>query len=192
MYKYGRGMWKNIESGNELSWVIGNGIGGYANHTVAGGGAQAFHGYLIASLNAPVNRKLILTRTQEQIIINDREYDLTSQQYIGTSKDGQEYLEQFILDTVPEYYYSIEDVSIKKTISIEYGHNTVAVCYEIENGSEDAILKVVPLFNYREAGETSERGDLKFDVKTSGKILTLIPEKDKNIKIDLYTSEGDF
>lgn len=42
MYKYGRGMWKNIESGNELSWVIGNGIGGYANHTVAGGGAQAF------------------------------------------------------------------------------------------------------------------------------------------------------
>ena len=70
MYKYGRGMWKNIESGNELSWVIGNGIGGYANHTVAGGGAQAFHGYLIASLNAPVNRKLILTRTQEQIIFN--------------------------------------------------------------------------------------------------------------------------
>ena len=192
MYKYGRGMWKNIESGNELSWVIGNGIGGYANHTVAGGGAQAFHGYLIASLNAPVNRKLILTRTQEQIIINDREYDLTSQQYIGTSKDGQEYLEQFILDTVPEYYYSIEDVSIKKTISIEYGHNTVAVCYEIENGSESATLKVVPLFNYREAGETSERGDLKFDVKTSGKILTLIPEKDKNIKIDFYTSEGDF
>ena len=192
MYKYGRGMWKNIESGNELSWVIGNGIGGYANHTVAGGGAQAFHGYLIASLNAPVNRKLILTRTQEQIIINDREYDLTSQQYIGTSKDGQEYLEQFILDTVPEYCYSIEDVSIKKTISIEYGHNTVAVCYEIENGSESATLKVVPLFNYREAGETSERGDLKFDVKTSGKILTLIPEKDKNIKIDFYTSEGDF
>ena len=108
------------------------------------------------------------------------------------SKSVKEYLEQFILDTVPEYYYSIEDVSIKKTISIEYGHNTVAVCYEIENGSESATLKVVPLFNYREAGETSERGDLKFDVKTSGKILTLIPEKDKNIKIDFYTSEGDF
>ena len=96
------------------------------------------------------------------------------------------------MDTVPEYYYSIEDISIKKTISIEYAHNTVAVCYEIENGSESATLKVVPLFNYREAGETSERGDLKFDVKTSGKILTLIPEKDKNIKIDFYTSEGDF
>ena len=84
MYKYGRGMWKSIENGNELSWVIGNGIGGYANHTVAGGGAQAFHGYLVASLNAPVNRKMILTRTQEEIIIGNNKYDLTSQQYIGT------------------------------------------------------------------------------------------------------------
>ena len=86
MYKYGRGMWKSIENGNELSWVIGNGIGGYANHTVAGGGAQAFHGYLVASLNSPVNRKMILTRTQEEIIIGNNKYDLTSQQYIGTSK----------------------------------------------------------------------------------------------------------
>ena len=192
MYKYGRGMWKTIEDGNELSWVIGNGIGGYANHTVAGGAAQAFHGYLIASLNAPVNRKLILTRVQEQIIINDREYDLTSQQYIGTSKNGQEYLEQFILDTVPEYRYRVEDVSINKTIAMEYGHNTVAVCYEIENGSEEAKLNLVPLFNYREAGETSERSELKFNVKVDEKTLILIPDNNKDIKIEFYTSEGNY
>ena len=192
MYKYGRGMWKTIEDGNELSWVVGNGIGGYANHTVAGGASQAFHGYLIASLNAPVNRKLILTRVQEQIIIKDREYDLTSQQYIGTSKNGQEYLEQFILDTVPEYRYRVEDVSINKTIAMEYGHNTVSVCYEIENGSEEAKLNLVPLFNYREAGETSERSELKFNVKVDEKTLILIPDNNKDIKIEFYTSEGNY
>lgn len=192
MYKYGRGMWKTIEQGNELLWVVGNGIGGYANHTVAGGSSQAFHGYLIASLNAPVNRKLILTRVQEQIFIKDREYDLTSQQYIGTSKNGQEYLEKFTLDAIPEYVYRVEDVYINKTIAMEYGHNTVAVCYEIENGSEEASLNLVPLFNYREAGETSERSDLKFDVNVSEKTLTLVPEQNKDIKIDFYTSEGEY
>ena len=36
---------------------------------------------------------MILTRTQEEIIIGNNKYDLTSQQYIGTSKNGQEYLE---------------------------------------------------------------------------------------------------
>ena len=48
IYKYGRSFWRTIEEGNELSWMIGNGIGGYANHTVSGGGAMCFHGYLIA------------------------------------------------------------------------------------------------------------------------------------------------
>ncbi len=75
---------------------------------------------------------------------------------------------------------------------MEYGHNTVAVCYEIENGSEEAKLNLVPLFNYREAGETSERSELKFDVKVCEKTLTLIPNNNKDIKIEFYTSEGSY
>ena len=96
------------------------------------------------------------------------------------------------MDTVPEYRYKVEDVYINKSISMEYGHNTVAVCYEIENGSEEAKLNLVPLFNYREAGETSERSELKFDVKVCEKTLTLIPNNNKDIKIEFYTSEGSY
>ena len=151
-YEYGRGSWKTIEQGNELCWMIGNGIGGYANHTVPGGAAQAFHGYLIASLNPPVSRTLVFTRTQEQVIVGDRNYDLTSQQYIGEAKNGQEHLERFVFDNVPEYFYRVEDVTIKKSIAVEYGHNTAVVCYEIENGSEEAQINIVPLFNYKCAG----------------------------------------
>lgn len=191
-YKYGRSSWRTIEQGNELSWMMGNGLGGYSNHTVAGGGATCFHGYLIASLNAPVNRQLILTRTQEIVEVSNREYDLTSQQYIGTSKNGQDYLERFKFSSVPEYNYRVEDIYIKKTISIEYGHNTVAICYEVENGEEATKLRVVPLFNYRQAGEVSERGDLKFDVSLTEKELKLIPEKNKDLNIDFYISEGKF
>lgn len=191
-YKYGRSSWRTIEQGNEISWMIGNGLGGYSNHTVAGGGATCFHGYLIASLNAPVNRQLVLTRTQEIVEVSNREYDLTSQQYIGTSKNGQDYLERFKFNSVPEYSYRVEDIYIKKTISIEYGHNTVAICYEVENGEEAAKLRVVPLFNYRQAGEVSERGDLKFDVSLTEKELKLIPEKNKDLNIDFYISEGKF
>lgn len=96
------------------------------------------------------------------------------------------------MDTVPEYRYKVEDVYINKSIAMEYGDNTVAVCYEIENGSEEAKLNLVPLFNYREAGETSERSELKFDVKVCEKTLTLIPNNNKDIKIEFYTSEGSY
>ena len=81
---------------------------------------------------------------------------------------------------------------MKKTIAVEYEHNTVVVCYEVENGVEEAKLNIIPLFNYREAGEVSEKADLKFDVSVNENILTLIPQKNKNLKIEFYTSEGEF
>lgn len=192
VYRYGRGAFKTINEGNELSFVIGNGIGGFSNSTVSGGSAILHHGYLVAALNPPVNRYLILTRTQEEISINNRRYDLTSQNYINTSKNGQEYLESFIFDSIPEYRYRVEDVYMKKTISMDYGHNTVAVCYEIENGMDNINLKIVPVFNYRVAGESIEKSKLNFTEELNENQLILTPEENKNIKIIFKASEGEF
>ncbi|GKX67247.1 amylo-alpha-1,6-glucosidase [Inconstantimicrobium mannanitabidum] len=192
VYKLGRGQWKTIEQGNELLWMIGNGIGGYANQTVSGGGAMSFNGYLIASLNPPVSRYLVFTRTQEELLIGKRKYDLTSQQYINFSKNGQQYLQRFLFDSVPEYSYKVEDVSIKKSIAMEYGHNTVVVCYEVDNGSEDIKLNIVPLFNYRAAGETTEKAQLDFMVTKHDNYLNLIPKENNQMSIDFQISEGSF
>jgi predicted glycogen debranching enzyme len=77
---------------------------------------------------------------------------------------------------------------------MEYGHNTVVVCYEIENGTEDAKLNILPLFNYRNAGEVSEKSDLKFNLDLNIKegVLSLVPSKDTNTKIQLKISEGEY
>ncbi|MFU7516085.1 amylo-alpha-1,6-glucosidase [Clostridium sp. HCS.1] len=192
IYNYGRSNFKTIDEGNELSFLIGNGIGGFSNSTVAGGSAILHHGYLVAALNPPVNRYLILTRTQEEISINNRNYDLTSQNYINTSKNGHKYLERFTFDSIPEYCYRVEDVNVKKTISMDYGHNTVAVCYEIENGIEDINFKIVPVFNYRLSGEAIEKSRLKFTEELVDNKLMLIPEENKNIQIIFEASEGEF
>lgn len=191
-YSYGRSSFKTIEEGNELSWMIGNGIGGYANCTVSGGSAMMHHGYLIAALNPPVNRYLIFTRTQEEVSINGRTYNLTSQQYINASKNGQEHLDRFNFDTIPEYIYRVEDVIIKKSISMEYGYNTTAVCYEIENGTEDLTFKMIPLFNYRLSGDSIEKSNLKFIKEVEGNKLILTPEENKDVKITFYASEGEY
>lgn len=193
-YSFGRGSFKTISEGNELSWMIGNGIGGFSNHTIVGGGAMSFHSYLVASFNPPVSRYSVFTRTQEVITIGDRNYDLTSQQYINSEKNGQEYLERFVFDDVPEYYYKVEDVSIKKSISLEYGHNTVVVCYEVQNGLEESKLTILPLFNYRNSGEVSEKADLKFDVQLDSENgqLILVPQKNNEVKISFYASEGTY
>ena len=191
-YSYGRRDFKTINEGNELCWVIGNGIGGFSNSTVSGGSSILHHGYLVAALNPPVSRYLILTRTQEEVNINGRNYDLTSQTYINSSKNGQEYLERFTFDFIPEYSYRVEDVYIKKTISMDYGYNTVAICYEIENGIDDINLKIIPVFNYRLSSESIEKSKLKFTEEVDGNRLTLIPDENKEIKITLETSDGNY
>ena len=75
---------------------------------------------------------------------------------------------------------------------MDYGYNTVAICYEIENGIEESNFKITPVFNYRLAGEAIEKSKLKFNQEIKDNMLTLIPNENKNIKITLKTSEGDF
>lgn len=191
-YILGRSAWRTLEEGNEKEWLIGNGIGGYANHSVPGGGFRMSHGYLVASARAPVNRMLVFTRIQEQVCMGGQTYELASQQYINWRKDGHRYLRRFKLDTVPEYDYQVEDVNIRKTISLEYGHNTAAVCYEIAGGKEPAEIKLVPLFNYRSPGDVSEKGSLRFETKLEGNVLRLTPESGPDVTISFMASAGEY
>lgn len=191
-YEYGRGSFKTIDQGNEINWLVSNGIGGYADCTICGGSAMSFNSYLIASFDPPVNRYSIFTRSQEEVIINNRKHDLTSQMYINESKNGQRYIKRFIFDDVPQYIYQVEDAIIKKTVCMEYGKNTTVVCYEIENGSEEMEFNITPLFNYRRAGEVSEKSSLKFKMTLLNKNLTLVPEENQNVKIEFMSSEGEF
>lgn len=189
-YSYGRGNFKTIEEGNEISWLLTNGIGGYASSTICGGSNSAFNSYLTASFNPPVERYVLLSRTQEYVSLKDRSYDLTSQTYVNYNKNGQEYLQKFIFDDVPEYYYGVEDINIKKTIALEHEKNTVVICYEISNGSEEMTFSILPLFNYRPIGLTSDKSQMNFKTNINNKILSVYPSKDK--VINFYTSEGTY
>lgn len=191
-YQFGRNAFRTIEEGIEREWVLGNGIGGFAGGTIIGANSRAHHSYLVASLNPPVDRFSVLGRTQECITVGKTHYDLTSQQYIGWNKDGQRYLNRFTLDGVPTYYYQVNDITLKKTVSMEYGKNTVVVCYEIKNGMDNAVLSITPLFTYKELGSSLERNELQFDIQREGKKLTLIHKQHREVPIKFYTSLGEY
>ncbi len=191
-YSFGRNAFRTIEEGLEREWVLGNGLGGFAGGTIIGANSRAHHSYLVAALNPPVDRLSILGKTQESIKVGNVAHDLASQQYINWNKEGQKYLQRFTLDGVPTYHYQVDDISIKKTVAIEYGKNTVAVCYEIVNGMEESVFSITPLFTCKELGHSLERSELQFDMTVEDKVLTLIPNKHKEVSIKLYTSCGTY
>lgn len=197
-YRFGRAGFRNFEEGIAKEWLLSNGIGGYANSSINGDSSRIFSSYLIASLHPPVDRVLVLAKTHEELKIKkaDKEeiHDFATQAYPGWRREGYRYLDSFSFDTVPEYCYRVDGVTVYKRIALEYGKNTVALEYEIENGSNPAGLCVTPLFNYRPFGEVNSKEGLKFEVTVSDQEgeLALVPERDRAVKILFRVSEGRF
>lgn len=196
--KFGKGYWKTFKEGIEREWVITNGIGGYAGASIIGANTRKHHGLLVASLHAPVERFLAVSRINEKLIIEDKEYSLAAvQRKGGVYEEGQRYLQRFIYDTLPHYVYQAEDIFVTKTIAMKYGENKTGIGYEIENGSRKTVLSLTPLFNFRDHGDFSEPSQLQFksDWKKTkqGLSLTLLPEGrgKQSVEIIMELSDGE-
>ena len=51
---------QSYEEGASREWLLANGLGGYASATVAGSNTRAYHGLLVAALQPPADRWLLL------------------------------------------------------------------------------------------------------------------------------------
>ncbi|MGI5822294.1 MAG: glycogen debranching enzyme N-terminal domain-containing protein, partial [Bacteroidales bacterium] len=51
--------------GTARGWLLTNGLGGFAVSTVSGINIRRYHGLLIAALNPPVDRRLLLAKLEE-------------------------------------------------------------------------------------------------------------------------------
>ena len=132
---------------------------------------------------------LLLARINERLQIGNNMYDLEAQKYVSSVKEGNKYLTDFDYQYIPTYNYYVEGVSIKKRISPMYNSNTVAITYEILS-RVDATLYLEPLFNYREHGAASSIDDLKFSESVKNNILSLVPDKNPDVKIKFSYSTG--
>ena len=189
MYYYDRDTLREFTQGDKRCFCMPNGLGGYSSHSIINSSHRKHYGYLVACLKPPVLRMLLLARINESIQIGNNFYDLEAQQYLSTRKEGNKYLDEFYLDYIPTYHYSVDGISIKKRLSPMYNSNTVAITYEILS-RVDATLYLEPLFNYREHGAASSEEDLKFTESTKSGVITLIPDKNPDLKIKFAYSTG--
>ena len=167
-----------LEEGLKNEWIITNGIGGFASSTVIGANTRKYHGLLIAPLNPPSNRHLVLSKLDESIKIDDKNYDLYTNICNNYISHGYKYQKEFEKDYIPVFKYEVQNVKITKKVCMQYGKNTVCVMYEVENGTEKNIkMTLAPVINFRDfhstnsdekIGYTQEIEDRKITVNLSG------------------------
>lgn len=172
-------------------WVITNGIGGFASSTDKGLNSRRYHGMLVAPMNPPGLRKLILSKVDETIELNGIRYDLYSNKTKNSIIEGDKYLIKFEKDIIPVYTYKIKNVVIEKSICMLHGKNTVAIIYRIANQKEKAKLYLTPLLNCRDFHSETHDENFEYTQKIDKDKVQINFEKD-NIKINMCVNESKY
>ena len=91
-----------------MEWLETNGTGAFAMGTVAGLNTRRYHALLVASLKPPTERYVLLSRFEEEAVVNGRTFALYCCQYPGKLVDaGSDLLEEFRDDPCATWRYTL-------------------------------------------------------------------------------------
>lgn len=151
--KFGREICGTLALAETREWLVTNGIGGYACGTIAGLLTRCYHGLLIAALEPPVGRTLLVAKLDDTVGYDDRTYPLYTNRWINGLVDGygHHHLEQFDLDnSIPVWHYACADALLEKRIWMQPGANTTYVQYQVLRSTQPLQLSLKALVNYRD------------------------------------------
>jgi predicted glycogen debranching enzyme len=152
MLDFGRDICGHLPIAERREWLVTNGIGGYASGTVAGLLTRRYHGLLIAALQSPVGRTLLLTKLDETAIYDDRIYPLSTNRWASglVEPTGFHHLERFHLEgSTPVWTFACADALLEKRVWMQPGANTTYVRYDLRRASAPLTLIIKALVNYR-------------------------------------------
>ncbi|MCX7777288.1 MAG: amylo-alpha-1,6-glucosidase [Armatimonadetes bacterium] len=153
-----------------LEWLETNGLGGYASCSIVGANTRRYHGLLIAALNPPRQRMILLAKLSETLWLNGAEYQLDTNLYHPNAvhPEGYRLLESFELSPFPTMRFVIGDATLIKQIIMPHLRNSVIVSYKL-HAHVEAMLRVRIFLNARDHhhitrydGSWLKEADLKF------------------------------
>jgi predicted glycogen debranching enzyme len=179
MIRFGEDVCRNLDSALRREWLETNGIGGFASGTINGCNTRRYHGLLVAATKPPVGRFGLLSKLEETLIVNGREYELGTNRYPGVvHPQGFQFLTQFRLDPFPIFTFSVEGSEIEKKLFMVHGQNTTVIKYELINAPSAARvqLELRPLIAFRDYHNlTHENGTIDGRVDIQRELISVSP-----------------
>ena len=176
-------------------WIISNSLGGYSSSSVLGINTRKYHGLLIAAFNPPVDRRVLLSKLDEEIIIEDEHYLLGSNEFKNNIHPEKcPYLSHFIMNPLPTYTFSNHNFQLNKTIFMVHERNITVVNYRVLNpNKQKVIVRITPMVNSRHFHSVTNYEYLNWNFIQKpfdqGVILeTSIPQS----SLLLYSSKGHY
>jgi len=167
MLAWGREITGDLGTAERREWLCTNGIGGFASGTVAGTLTRRYHGLLVAALEPPLGRTVLVSKVDETVEHDGLARALGTNRWAGgaVAPHGYRELEQFRLDgTTPIWTYAPGDALVEKRIWMEPGANTTYVQYRVLRARGPVTLQLKALVNYRDYHGTTHGDGWRMDV----------------------------
>ena len=191
---FGREICGELACGLRREWLVTNGLGGYASGTLAGVNTRSYHGLLVAALNPPVDRTVLVGGLVEWATYDGHRYPLSTNEYADGTIDphGYRHLQSFTLEgMIPVWTFALADALLERRIWMEYGANTTYVLYRLLRGSREVQLEITPLATYRGFHGLSSGQGWQLGVEASSQAVT-IRAFDGAIPYSLMATDGQF
>jgi len=152
----------DLTSAERLEWWLADGRGGYAGGTVALSLTRRYHALLVAPVDPPLGRVLVLAKADATLRLGGAHYPLCTNRWGGGAIDPEGYrlIESFHLDgTIPVWRFACGSVVVEHRVWLEPDADTVYLAWRLEGEAESAELAVTFLANGRDHhGDTWEPG----------------------------------
>jgi 4-alpha-glucanotransferase len=162
-------------------WLLTNGLGSFASGTVCDARTRTYHGWLMAALDPPGRRTLLLSHLDASLEVAGEVWALSTNFWSGGKKIeplGYQLLQTFELDPVPRWVWGQEHWQLKRQLIMPYGlvgsekdsttkespkfSNCILIQYQYE-GSKVATLRLRPVIGDRDFHHQQSAGeDLHF------------------------------
>lgn len=157
-------------------WLETNGLGGWASSSITGCNTRRYHGLLVAAVNPPVDRMVLVSKLDETIIINDQRFELGTNDYGDViHPTGFRYISAFAKDLFPEWIYEAYGVVLKKTIAMVYEENTTLVLYEVIKASSSFTLELLPLISARDYHTLQHEHNINWNITFENNVFQMFP-----------------
>lgn len=168
LISFGREICGDLSAGLQREWLVTNGLGGYASGTVAGVATRRYHGLLVAALEPPVGRTVLVGGLVEWVSFEGpggtiTRVPLSTQEYGDGTLDptGYRYLESFYLEgALPVWTFALGDALLERRLWMDYGSNTTYMTYRLCRGARVVDVELTPLVTYRGFHALARAGDL--------------------------------
>jgi len=171
--QFGREVCGNLEIAESREWLVTNGLGGYASGTVAGTATRRYHGLLVAALQPPGKRTVLVNGTDDSVRYLEATYSLATNRWMSgfISPNGYLQIEGFHLEGLkPVWRYALADALLEKRVWMKQGENTTYVQYTLVRASAPIELEGKVLVSDRDFHSTTrgQTGPLSIDMVDQG------------------------